>query len=503
MAVSAAPALAANLDPSDWDAFRTRAHSLLHEVLDHLQSVGSGPVWQPVPEAVLRATRRPLPRKPAGGDEVAHELTELLLPHGVGNSHPRFFGWVHGAGTPGGVLAELVAAAVNTNCGGRDHAAIYFERQVLQWVREIFGFPESSSGLLVSGTSMANLVCVQAARTAASPQARASGLAAAYAARQSRGLVGYASSAVHGCLEKAFGISGLGTSALRRLSVDSEGRLDPQRLDAAIVQDRRDGFQPFLVIATAGTADIGAMDDLMVLGAVARRHRLWFHVDGAFGALAILSPAHRHLVAGIERADSLAFDFHKWAHVPYDAGCVLIRDEAVHRRTFAMEPAYLERGERGTAAGAPWFCDYGPELSRGARAVKVWATLCEQGLDRIGAAIASNCTLALELARRLQWEPEFELLAPVALNIVCFRHRPPGVQGEALDRHNRDLACDLQESGAAVVSTTRVGKALALRAAIVNHRTTPADIEILVQSLARLARGPAPVNARQRRSASL
>lgn len=488
MAVRAEFAVAASLDPSDWDAFRTRAHGLLDEVLGHLQSVGAGPVWQPVPEAVRRATRRQLPWRPGDGDEVARELAALVLPHGVGNTHPRFFGWVHGAGTPGGVLAELVTAAVNTNCGGREHAAIYFERQVLQWAREIFGFPDSSSGLLVSGTSMANLVAVQAARTAALPLARERGLAAAYAARQSRGLTGYASSAVHGCLDKAFGISGLGTGALRHLPAGADGRLSPERLEASIVQDRRDGFQPFLVIATVGTADTGAVDDLPALVAIARRHRLWFHVDGAFGALAILSPAQRHLLAGIERADSLAFDFHKWAHVPYDAGCVLIRDEAVHRRTFAMEPAYLERNDRGTAGGAPWFCDYGPELSRGARAIKVWATLREQGLERIGAAIAGNCTLAQDLAQRLRGTPQFEVMAPVALNIVCFRHHPPGLQGEALDRHNRDLACELQESGAAAVSTTRLAGALALRAAIVNHRTTAADIEILVQALSGLAR---------------
>ncbi|MGH9520540.1 MAG: pyridoxal phosphate-dependent decarboxylase family protein, partial [Terriglobales bacterium] len=332
MALSVAtPTVCGSLDPADWEAFRARAHRLLEQVLDHLQTAASGPVWRPVPPAVRAATQRPLPRQPTDGDVIARDLAELVLPHGVGNTHPRFFGWVHGAGTPGGVLAELVTAAVNANCGGREHAAVYFERQVLQWAREIFSFPESSSGLLVSGTSMANLVAVQAARTAALPEARDRGLIAA----GGKGLVGYASSAVHSCIEKAFGISGLGRDALRRLPVNDRQHLDPVHLDNAIQQDKDAGLDPFLVIATAGTADTGAMEDLDALGAIARRHRLWFHVDGAFGALAILSPAHRHLVAGIERADSLAFDFHKWAHVPYDAGCVLIRDEAVHRRAFA------------------------------------------------------------------------------------------------------------------------------------------------------------------------
>lgn len=480
-----------SLDPADWRSFRATAHHLLDAVLDHLQALGTGPVWQPVSADLQAAMRRPLPWAPTAGAEVARELAELVLPSGVGNTHPRFFGWVHGAGTPGGVLAELVAAAVNANVGGRDHGAVRIERQVLAWAKQIMGFPASSSGLLVSGTSMANLVAVQAARTAVlGPLARELGVAAALAERfpGARGLTAYASTAVHACVPKALGISGLGADALRLLPVDASRRLSPETLELAIARDRAAGYIPFLVVATAGTADIGAMDDLAGLARVAARHQLWFHVDGAFGALAILSPAQRPLLAGLEAADSLAFDFHKWAHVPYDAGCVLIRDEAIHRQAFAMDPAYLERASRGTAAGAPWFCDYGPELSRSARAIKVWATLREQGLERIGAAIAANCALAQRLGRRLAAQPGFELLAPIPLNIVCFRHHPPGLGARALDLHNRELACDLQESGAAVVSTTRLNGQLALRAAIVNHRTTEADLEILIAALGAAAR---------------
>jgi len=492
-ATPASPAAVAqtSLDPADWNGFRDCAHQLLDAVLDHLQGAGAGPVWQPVSAALDQAMRRPLPLAPTATTEVARELAELVLPSGVGNTHPRFFGWVHGAGTPGGVLAELVAAAVNANVGGRDHGAVRIERQVLAWAKAIMGFPPQSSGLLVSGTSMGNLVAIQAARTAAlGPMARAQGVAAALAQRfpGARGLTAYASEAVHACVLKGMGIAGLGSDSLRLLPVDASHRLCPERLEAAIHADRAAGFVPFLVVGTAGTVDIGATDDLAALARVAAQNKLWFHVDGAFGALAILSPAHRPRLAGIEAADSLAFDFHKWAHVPYDAGCVLIRDERCHRQSFAMAPNYLERAPRGTAAGAPWFCDYGPELSRSARAIKVWATLREQGLERIGAAIASNCELAQHLGRRLAAQPGFELLAPIPLNIVCFRHHPAGIAPDQLDPHNRELACDLQESGVAVVSTTRLRGQLALRAAIVNHRTTASDLDILVDALVRAAR---------------
>lgn len=491
---SSEPSPGSSLDPADWDAFRAVAHRLLDASLDRVRDAREGPVWQPVPAELEAAMSRPLPQAPTATAEVARELAELILPHGVGNLHPRFFGWVHGAGTAGGVLAEMVAAALNANSGGRDHGAIRVERQVLAWAREIMGFPPESSGLLVSGTSMANLLAVQVARTSfLGPEARSLGVAAALAAKfpGSRGLTAYTSSAAHSSVVKALEVAGLGTAALRLIPADADHRLPPAALEAAIGADREAGYTPFLVVGTAGTVDIGAVDDLTALRSLARTHRLWFHVDGAFGALLRLSPEHRGRLAGLEQADSLAFDFHKWAHVPYDAGCLLVRDAGVHRATFGMEPAYLSRATRGTAAGSPWPCDYGVELSRGARAVKVWATLREHGLGRIGASIAANCRIAAALAARIETEPELELelLAPVPLNIVCFRHHPPGLAGDALDRHNHEVACDVQESGKAVVSTTRIGGKLALRVAVVNHRTTGEDIPILIKAILDAGRG--------------
>jgi glutamate/tyrosine decarboxylase-like PLP-dependent enzyme len=279
-------------------------------------------------------------------------------------------------------------------------------------------------------------------------------------------------------------MSGLGTAALRLIPCDAEGRMDLAALRAAIAGDQAAGRRPFLVVGTAGTVDIGAVDDLAAIGAIARGAGAWFHVDGAFGALAALSPALRPLLAGIEAADSIAFDFHKWGQVPYDAGCILVRDGARQIETFAAPAAYLRREARGLAGGHPWPCDLGPDLSRGFRALKVWMTLKTYGTDRLGEVIANSCALARRLAARVDAEPALERLSPVALNIVCFRLRPPhGEDPAASDRFTADLVADLQEAGIAAPSTTTVGGRLAIRAAIVNHRTTEADVDALVDAV--------------------
>ncbi len=481
-----------SLDPRDWKKFRSIAHQVLDASLDHIESAREGSVWKPVSNELQSAMERPLPWEGVPTEKVLQELIDLVLPNRLGNTHPRFFGWAHGAGTAGGALAELVAATLNANVGGRDHGAVRIERQVLRWTREIMGFPEGSSGLLVTGTSMANLIGFLIARTAIlGVETRTEGVIAAMNIRfpHSKGLTAYASSGVHVSVKKAMETVGMGSLSLRLLPADLNHQLPPAVLEEAIAADRAAGFVPFLIVGTAGSVDVGAIDDLAAIGEIARREKIWFHVDGAFGALAILSPLHRPALAGIESADSLAFDFHKWAHVPYDAGCILVRDEKIHRATFAMEPSYLTRAERGTAGGSPWFCDYGPELSRGARAIKIWTTLTEQGLTRIAQAIEANCRAAAALATRIKEEPELELLAPVPLNIVCFRHRPTGLEETALDHHNLELACDLQESGTAVLSTTRINGKLALRAAILNHRTTEVDIQIMLDKVLSIGRG--------------
>jgi len=254
--------------------------------------------------------------------------------------------------------------------------------------------------------------------------------------------------------------------------------MDVTALAEMIAADRTAGHQPFFITATAGTVDTGAIDDLRAIAALAQREGLWFHVDGALGALGMLAPDIAPRLAGIEQADSIALDFHKWGQVPYDAGFVLVRNSADQLATFSAPAAYLARHSRGLAAGSPWPCDLGPDLSRGFRALKTWFTLMTHGTDALGAAIAHSCALAQYLKHRIEATPALELLAPVALNIVCFRYRAADkAQADAL---NTEIVADLQEAGIAVPSTTRIHGRVAIRAALVNHRTEASDIDALL-----------------------
>ncbi|HTD37494.1 MAG TPA: aminotransferase class V-fold PLP-dependent enzyme [Candidatus Limnocylindrales bacterium] len=467
--------LGGSLDPEDWDAFRRVMHDAVDGAVDDLARVREGPAWRPVPDAVKAALREPLPRAGEPLETTLARYDELIRPYPTGNRHPRFFGWVHGAGNAAGVLAELLAAGMNANVGGREHAAVYVERAVVGWFAELFGFPETASGVLTTGTSMGNLLAVVAARDVALGALRTDGAGAAR-------LTGYTATGVHDSVPKAFRIAGLSRDALRTVVVDDRFAIDLGALRRRIAADRAAGERPFLVVATAGSVDTGAFDPLDALADLCAEEGLWLHVDGAFGALAIASPSQAHFVAGIERADSLAFDAHKWLQVPYAAGCVLFRDERAHRAAFASSPDYLARAERGTAAGAPWFADYGLELSRDFRALKIWFTLKHYGIERLGASIARTCELAALLGERIEQSDYLELLAPVVLNVVCFRWKPrDGTPDDAaLDALNEAIAVAVQESGAAVPSTTRVGGKRALRVCIVNHRTREDDLDVLL-----------------------
>ena len=461
-----------SLDPQDWSAFRALAHRMLDETIDGIANVRSRPVWQPIPDDVRAAFKADVPREASDLAEVYREFTEHVAPYATGNVHPGFMGWVHGGGTAVGMLADMLAAGLNANLGGRDHMPIEVERQIVAWMRRLFAFPDGASGIFVTGTSMANLMAVLVARTAAlGTLARQLGIG-----NDGAMLTAYTSQAAHGCVSRAMDIAGLGTDALRKIGVDADHRIDVEALRAQIAVDREVGFRPFLVVASAGTVDIGAIDDLKAIAELCREEGIWFHVDGAFGALAIFSPELAPVLGGIELADSIALDFHKWGQVPYDAGFLLVRDGEQHRQAFAQPAAYLRREARGLAAGMVWPCDLGPDLSRGFRALKTWFTLKTFGTERLGAAIARSCALAKYLEACVLAEPRLELLAPVNLNIVCFRYR-------ADDAVNREIVSDIQESGIAAPSSTTLNGKFAIRAAIVNHRTEQADIDALVAAV--------------------
>ncbi len=469
----------ASLDPADWNTLRDSAHDLVDRALDHLQSARDGRVWTPLPDTVKAGLRGGLPSEGMEHFALAERLASLM-PYGVGNTHPRFFGWVHGAGNPGGMLAEIVAAAMNANLGGRDHGAIYVEKQVLDWCRAMMGFPADSGGLIVSGTSMATIIALKAARDKRLDFAsRTKGVGPA-------SLTGYASTQAHSCVARAFDMLGLGSEALRPVPCQSDFTMDLDALRRMIAEDAQAGLTPFTVIGTAGSVNVGAIDDLAGIADIAAANDLWFHVDGAFGATAVLSDVVRPRLNGMERADSLAFDFHKWLHVNYDAGCVLIRDRDAHLRAFSERPDYLAAAERGLAAGNPWPVDFGPELSRGFRALKIWAHLLEHGTDKLGAAITRNVEQAGWLGAKIDATPDLELLAPATLNIVCFRYAPAGT--DDLDALNEAIVIELQENGTAVPSTTRINGKLAIRVNLTNHRTTRPDLDLLLTEILRIGR---------------
>jgi glutamate/tyrosine decarboxylase-like PLP-dependent enzyme len=469
------PSLDPSLDLGDWTALRAQAHRMLDDMLDYVAHVRERPVWTPMPQSVRDHFRADIGDEPTPLEEVHREFMDTVLPYAGGNVHPGFMGWVQGGGTVTGMLAEMLAGGLNANLGGRDHAPIEVERQMVAWVRRLFGFPQSASGLFVTGTSMANLLAVLVARTARlGTAARQNGIGPA-----GQRLRAYASRVAHGCVAQAMDLAGFGSDALHLAPVDASSRMDVAALRGMIARDRAAGLEPFLVVGSAGTVDVGAVDDLRAIAQVCREEGLWFHIDGAYGALGMLSPVVAPRLDGIEKADSIAFDFHKWGQVPYDAGFLLVKDGRQHHESFASPAAYLRRETRGMAAGSPWPCDFGPDLSRGFRALKTWFTLKVHGAAAIGAAITHSCELAKYLELRIAAEPALELLAPAQLNIVCFRYR-------AGDRVNADIVAALQESGIAAPSTTTLDGKLAIRAALFNHRTEQGDVDAMVDAVLRL-----------------
>jgi len=455
---------------------------MLEDMLVAMETIRERPVWQSIPEEVRACFREPFPEKPSPLSSVHAEFMNSILPFTARNAHPGFLGWVQGGGTPIGMLMEMLAAGLNANVGGRDQAPIEVENQVTDWMRKLFGFPAGSTGLLVTGTSMANFIAVVVARDAKlGPDVRRKGIS-----ETEQKLKAYTSTAAHGCIGRALDFAGLGSDALRLIPLDDRQRMDLKELAEAIAADRIAGLVPFLVIGTAGTVDTGAIDDLSGIAEICREERLWFHIDGAYGALAMLAPELAPRLKGIEQADSVALDFHKWAQVPYDAGFILVRDGEQHKQAFASSCDYLPREDRGMSAGSQWPCDLGLDLSRGFRALKIWGTFKVYGKDAIGKVINRTCELARYLETRILASPELELMAPVELNIVCFRYRFAAEAGSTVDQSsnnlNRQIVIQLQEAGAVAPSTTLIHGRLAIRAAIVNHRTSLAEVDTLVDA---------------------
>jgi len=484
------------LEP-DLGELRALGRRLVDDYVDGLARLRDEPAWRRPPPDVRERLQAPLARAGIGLEATYRAFQRDVLPYRYGNVHPRFWGWVNGSGLPAGVLADFLASGMNSNTGAFDQASVLVEEQVLSWMRGVFGHPADGDGILTSGGSMANLLALTAALVAKAPfDVRRIGLAAGGAR-----LTVYGSSETHSSITKAVELLGLGREQFRALPTDGERRLVIPELVRALAADRAHGFTPFALIGNAGTVNTGATDDLAALADLARREDLWLHVDGAFGALAWLAPEERGALAGLERAHSLAFDLHKWLYLPSDVGCVLVRERGGLERAFGFQAPYLVNLRGGLSAATDGsFKDRGLELTRRFRALKVWFALQAHGLGAFEAGVRANLAQARHLVALVRAEPRLELVAPAPLNVVCFRYREPGLDDALLNELNQELLVRLQEGGVAVPSQTVLDGRFALRAAITNHRTELADVELTVREVLRLGaelarearRSPAP-----------
>jgi aromatic-L-amino-acid decarboxylase len=476
------------LDPGDWESMRKLGHRMVDDMLNYMETVRERPVWQHVPDRVKAHFSRHVPHDSQQPAEVYEEFVEKVLPYPMGNIHPRFWGWMLGTGMVMGAFAELLAASMNTNTGGGDnHIANHVEKQVIEWIKEMLSYPQSASGVLTSGCSAANITGLTVARNSkAGFDLRLKGLQSA-----PQKMVLYASKEAHSSIQKAVELLGLGSNALRRLPVNDYFQMDLQTLKATIKDDREKGYLPFCVVGAAGTTNTGGIDDLDAIANLCEQEKMWFHVDGAFGAWAAIAPKARHKITGMERADSLALDLHKWMSMPYEIGCVLVRHEEQHRNAFSLMPEYLAHGEggRGLSGGdLPWFSDYSFQLSRGFRALKAWMSLKEHGSTKYARIIQQNIDQALYLAELIDASPELELSAPVTLNVVCFRYVLSHMNDDVLNELNRQIIIELQEKGIAVLSGTVIKNKYVLRAANCNHRSRREDFGVLVRETIQIGR---------------
>ncbi len=467
------------------EEFRHLGYALIDLVARHLYQVRLRSPYRPVPAEARQALELlPLSEHGVRAEEIVAFFEERIQPYPTfGTGHPRGFGWIAGGPDPMAVLGSLLAAALNPNCIGGDQSATYLELAVLRWLKELVGFPtEGSAGLLLSGGTQATLVCLMAARHAAATATewdpRIQGLQ-----KYPTPLVLYASEQTHHSVAGAVEVLGLGQHHLRSLASTDDFQLDLEALYAAVQRDREEDLQPFCVAANAGTTNTGAIDPLAAIADFCEREGLWLHVDGSYGAFGRLDPRVASRYGGMERADSLTLDPHKWLSIPYECGCALVRNKEQLVATFAVPPPDYLRETLGEVR----FTDFSMQLSRGFGALKLWMALMAAGRSGLVALVSRHNALARRLAELLDDTPDFERMAPVELSTVCFRAVPPRLRSDdaALDALNKAVMRAVQLEGEAFLSGTTLRGCFVLRACVLHAMTTEEDIVALVEAVQR------------------
>jgi len=480
------------LDPTAAE-IRAAGSAAVEWVATYCEALRELPLYPDVSGARLRERfSEPLPQNGRPFDDLLARFRDDIVAGSRHNGHPRFFGYVSAPGTAVAALADLLASTLNANLTAwrSAPAPVEIERQTIDWIREALGCPPGWGGLFTSGGSLANFTALAAARHRHCGAVNETGMSAV-----ARPLRIYISSEGHHSTDKAAALLGLGRENVVRIPVDGNLRLDARELERRIAADRAAARDPFCVVASAGTVVSGAIDPLPEIAAIARREGLWLHIDGCYGGFARLAPSARERFAGIELADSIALDPHKWLYLPADCGCLLYRDPQALGSAFALGADYT-RIAQTDAREAFAFWDYGPELTRRFRALKVWMTVAHVGARALGEAIEANLDCARHLAELVAASDDFEMLAPVELSIFCFRHLGAGGrrattrsedEERRLDAWNERLLAALQHGASSYLSNATVAGRFALRGCVLNYRTTRRDMEILLDDLRREA----------------
>ena len=471
-----------SLDPEDWNSHKELAHKMVDDMYEYLSTLREQKVWEKPPQTTRDSLLFNLPEKGTPLNDIYKEFKQNILPYRKGSIHPMFFSWVEGNGTITGVLADMLASTMNSNNAIGDHAAVYVEHQVLNWCKEIVGFPKEASGVLVGGGSVANVTGLIVARnTFRDGIIKKKGLK-----NYPHQLVMYCSTETHNCVFKAAETIGIGEEFLKKIPVNEQYEIDVDLLQKQIDADKQMGLIPFCIVGNAGTVNTGAIDPIMKLHKICKQENLWLHIDGAIGAVVKLIPEYAEKMKGLELADSIAFDLHKWMYINYEAGCILIRNADDNKNAFIQKANYLSKHERGLAAGPETFSNYGLELSRNFKSLKVWMNIREHGIEKYARLIRQNIAQAFYMESRIQKEESLEMLTPVSLNIVCYRYNPGNLSNDQLNILNKEILMTMQEEGIAAPSYTMIKGQYAIRLSITNHRTRSTDLDEVIQATLKL-----------------